>query len=68
MSKNSPFDGTIYDLVNHIKNTAFYKIYFEKFDMNLLSALNDLTDKDVADFHRDNFMKFNNINSKLSKR
>ena len=46
--------------MNHIKSTAHYKILFEKFDPNLLNAINDLRDEDVEEFHRDNFMKFEN--------
>lgn len=68
MGNNSPYDKTIYKLIHHIKNTAHYKILFEKFDTNLVNAMNDLTDNDVAEFHRDNYMTFYNYNAKLAKR
>lgn len=55
-------------MVNHIKNNAHYKIYFEKFDPNLLNALNDLKDKDVKEFHRDNYLTFKNYGAKLTRR
>ena len=54
--------------MHHIKNSAHYKILFEKFDPNLINVMNDLTDDDVAEFHRDNYMSFKNFGLKLSKR
>lgn len=39
------------DLISHLKLKSRYKILYEKLDPTLVFYLNDLTSKDIREFH-----------------
>jgi hypothetical protein len=60
-------DNSMRDLISHLKNKSKYKILYEKLDPALLEQINEITNDDVRDFHRDNFLFFKNFNLTLQK-
>ena len=61
------FDGTMANLVIHLKDKSQYKIDFEKLDDTLLKQINSVDNDYVKEFHKDNFMKFTNFGRQLKK-
>ena len=57
----------IKDLIIHLKTKSKFKIFYEKLDPTLLNMVNDVTNNDVANFHRDNFMTFKNFSGELKR-
>lgn len=51
-------DQPLKELILHLKNKSKYRIDYEKLDPSLLNQVNEISNKNVKDFHRDNFMKF----------
>lgn len=45
--KFNNMDGTMKDLISHLKFKTRYKIYYEKLDPTLVHYLNDMTSLDV---------------------
>jgi hypothetical protein len=60
-------DNSMRDLISHLKNKSKYKILYEKLDPALLEQINDLTNDQVKNFHRDFFLYFKNFNLSLKK-
>ena len=63
--KYNNMDGTLRDLISHLKFKSRYKIYYEKLDPTLVFYLNDMTSKNVREFHQDNFLGFRNFSDSL---
>ena len=51
----------IRELIFHIKDKSRFRITFEELDPKLLLQVNDITNKNVKDFHQDNFIDFKNF-------
>lgn len=59
-------DGTMRNLISHLKFKSRYKIYYEKLDPTLVHYLNDMSSKNVREFHQDNFLGFKNYSDSLT--
>ena len=55
----------IRELIFHLKRKSRFRITFEELDDRLLDQVNDITNKNVKDFHQDNFIDFKNFNREL---
>lgn len=51
-------DKSLKDLISHLKSRSKYKILYEKLDPTLLDQVNDISNENVKNFHRDNFLHF----------
>ena len=60
-------DKSIKELVSHLKSRSRYRIMYEKLDPTLLEQINDLTNANVRNFHRDNFLKFKDMSLMLKQ-
>lgn len=60
-------DKSMKDLVAHLKQKSKYKILYEKLDPALLEQINDITNENIKNFHRDNFLHFENFSLILKK-
>ena len=49
--KYNNMDGTMRNLISHLKFKSRYKIYYEKLDPTLVHYLNDMTTTDIREFH-----------------
>lgn len=58
-------DKSMKDLVAHLKSRSKFKILYEKLDPALLEQVNDITNDDVRNFHRDNFLHFKDFSLAL---
>lgn len=63
--KYNNMDGTMRNLISHLKFKSRYKIYYEKLDPTLVHYLNDMTSTNVKEFHQDNYMNFRNFSDTL---
>lgn len=64
-SKTNNFDHNIGKIINHMKTHAKYPIEYEKYDPEVLSLVNDVTDKYLQEFHRINYLDFHNMKAKI---
>lgn len=55
------------DLVFHLKEKSKHKMFYEKLDPTLLDMINDITNHNVIEFHRDNFMQFKDFSGELKR-
>lgn len=55
------------DLISHLKLKSRYKILYEKLDPTLVYYLNDLSSKEIREFHQDNYLNFKNFSDTLTK-
>ena len=55
------------DLVDHLKENSKYQINYEKLDPKILSALNNVSNKDMETYHRNNYLRFKNMSLNLKK-
>ena len=60
-------DKSMKDLVAHLKDRSRFKILYEKLDPVLLEQVNDITNEDIKNFHRDNYLHFNDFSLNLKK-
>jgi len=60
-------DKSMKDLVSHLKNRSKFKILYEKLDPILLEQVNEITNDTVKNFHRDNFLDFDDFSLMLKK-
>jgi len=51
-------DKSLKELISHLKSRSKYKIMYEKLDPTLLEQVNDISNENVKNFHRDNFLHF----------
>ena len=63
--KTNNMDGSLKNLIAHLKYKTRYKIFYEKLDPTLVTFLNDLEESDLKDFHRDSYMKFKPFGDEL---
>jgi hypothetical protein len=61
------FNSTMMDLMSHIKKTSKFKIYFEKLDKKLVHEINQIDDEYLKDFHRDNFLDYDDLSIDYKK-
>lgn len=61
----SNIDKSLKDLISHLKSRSQYKIMYEKLDPTLLEQINDISNEDVKNYHRDNFMHFKDFSLML---
>ena len=60
-------DNSMKELISHLKLKTKYKIYYEKLDPTLLAQINDITNFNVKDYHRDNYLFFKDFSLELKK-
>ncbi len=60
-------NNPIKDLVYHLKLKSKYKISYEKLESTVLTQVNDITNKNVKDFHQNNFIFFKDFTSDLDR-
>ena len=58
-AETTNINGTMKDLIIHLKLKSKYKIHYEKLDPTALDQINDINNNDIMNFHRDFFLKFN---------
>lgn len=51
-------DKSLKELISHLKSRSKYKIMYEKLDPTLLDQINDISNDDVKNYHRDNYLHF----------
>ncbi len=66
-SENNNMSSTMKELISHLKLKTKHKIFYEKLDPNILNFMNDITNKDVKRFHRDNFLRFTDYSMSLKR-
>lgn len=49
--KYNNMDGSLKDLINHLKFKTKYKIDYEKLDPTLVATLNDFENDEIKSFH-----------------
>lgn len=54
-------DKSLKDLISHLKSRSKYRIMYEKLDPTLLDQVNDISNENVKNFHRDNYLHFNDF-------
>lgn len=60
-------DKSLRDLISHLKSRSKYRIMYEKLDPTLLGQINDITNDDVKNYHRDNFLQFTDFSLLLKQ-
>ena len=60
-------DKTMKELISNLKSRSKYKILYEKLDPTLLAQVNDISNEDVKNFHRDNYLVFTDFGLPLTK-
>lgn len=65
--KYNNMDGTMKDMISHLKYKSRYKLFYEKLDPTLVHYLNDQTSEEIQEFHQDNYMYFRNYSDALVK-
>ena len=66
-SDTTNIETTMRDLIAHLKLKTRFKIYYEKLDPNLLAQINDMTNLEVKNYHRDNFLFFKDFAPQLKQ-
>ena len=51
-------DRSLRDLISHLKSRSKYRIMYEKLDPTLMEQINDISNDNVKNYHRDNFLHF----------
>ncbi len=60
-------DNSLIDLIAHLKSKPKYKIVYEKLTGTILAQVNDISNKDLENFHRNVFMEFRNLTSVINR-
>ena len=66
-SQNNNMNSSMRELVTNMKRKSRYPILYEKIDPKLLFMVNGIGNEDVTDFHRDNFINFQDFSVQLKK-
>lgn len=56
--RKSNINKTFRDLLSHVKRNSIYELTFEPLDPKLVLQLNDIGDRDLRNFHQNNYLLF----------